>query len=130
MTFNAKKYLQLSMVITLFVVTAIVYYKFNPADNGWFPRCPVKLLTGWSCPGCGTQRAMHALLNGNIYEALRYNYFFVISIPYVLALVLSLVLKRQKKHGKISHYVEGQPLVVLYIVCFCSWFVIRNIFEI
>ena len=66
-------------VATILIVAAIivVYYLFNPAQYSFFPRCPSKLITGYDCPGCGTQRAFHALLNGNIAEALHYNATFV-----------------------------------------------------
>lgn len=37
------------------------------------PRCPFKMLTGWSCPGCGSTRMLHALLHGDVAGAARYN---------------------------------------------------------
>lgn len=29
-------------------------------------QCPVHGLTGWWCPGCGSTRAVHALLHGDV----------------------------------------------------------------
>ena len=43
------------------------------------------MLTGLSCPGCGTQRAFHALFSGNPGEALRYN---AALIPFILLALL------------------------------------------
>ena len=51
------------------------------------PKCSFKLLTGLSCPGCGLQRAVHALLNGEPMKAIQYNYFLVYSGPTVLLLM-------------------------------------------
>ena len=45
---------------------------WNPTDNG--PTiCPIALLTGVACPGCGMTRAASALLKGNVPLALEYH---------------------------------------------------------
>jgi hypothetical protein len=54
-------------------VACVVLYVFDPATTSWFPACPFRALTGWSCPGCGTLRALHALLHLDIQSALRAN---------------------------------------------------------
>jgi hypothetical protein len=40
-----------------------------PADRGW-ALCPVALLTGTACPGCGMTRAVSHLLRGDLPAAL------------------------------------------------------------
>jgi hypothetical protein len=57
--------------ITLAIVTAL--FVFDPAVTPWFPSCPWYALTGWSCPFCGSLRALHALLHGQFDAALRLN---------------------------------------------------------
>lgn len=66
-----------------------VYFLLDPTQH-FFPKCPFLWLTGWKCPGCGSQRAVHHLLNGHVLEALRVNFLFVLAFPYVL---LGLVLE-------------------------------------
>ena len=51
----------------LFGVVAY-YYGHDPSDGG-APVCAFKYLTGYDCPGCGSQRAFHALLHGRVAEA-------------------------------------------------------------
>lgn len=46
---------------------------------------PFHALTGWDCPACGGQRALHSLLHGRFGEALRFNPFLVVAVPYLLA---------------------------------------------
>jgi hypothetical protein len=58
----------------------------DPARSVLFPRCPLHMLTGLHCPGCGSQRALHQLLNGNLGRALALNPLLVVSLP-VLALL-------------------------------------------
>lgn len=60
-----------------------VYFYLDPAQH-FFPKCPFLWLSGWKCPGCGSQRAVHHLLHGEITEALRLNFLLVLSLPYVL----------------------------------------------
>jgi hypothetical protein len=45
------------------------------------PRCPFKMLTGWSCPGCGSTRMLHELLHGDIAGAARYNIVALLMTP-------------------------------------------------
>jgi hypothetical protein len=62
---------------------AAVLFFFDPAVSRVFPPCPVRYLTGWYCPGCGSLRAMHQLLHGNLRAALAMNPLTVILSPYV-----------------------------------------------
>jgi hypothetical protein len=112
------------------ITVAIVVYAYMPPTSRWFPQCPVKLLTGLSCPGCGVQRAFHALLNGNVGEALSYNYFFILSIPYLLLVCVSLALKKFSLWPAATNFIEGKTLAWIYVACFLLWFVVRNILNI
>jgi len=55
----------------------------NPTDQG-STICPIALLTGVACPGCGMTRAASALLRGNIGLALDYHPL----IPLLVVLVV------------------------------------------
>jgi len=70
-------------VLTFFGMLAL-YIFWSPTETNIFPKCPVYSLTGIYCPGCGSQRAAHKLLNGNIIEGIRHNYLIAL-----LGLVLS-----------------------------------------
>ena len=69
-------------VLALFGMLAL-YVFWNPTETNIFPSCPVYAATGIYCPGCGSQRAAHKILNGNIVEGIRHNYLIVL-----LAMVL------------------------------------------
>ena len=65
------------------LVGVIVLYTFDPRNPGTFPICPFLGLTGFHCPGCGTLRALHQLLHGNVIAALGYNPLTVLSLPFI-----------------------------------------------
>ena len=46
---------------------------FKPGDHWFYPVCHFHSLTGLHCPGCGSLRALHELLHGNLIEAARLN---------------------------------------------------------
>jgi hypothetical protein len=56
---------------------------FDPATSGLFPPCPLRYLTGWYCPGCGSLRALHQLLHGNLAAAWALNPLTVILLPFL-----------------------------------------------
>ena len=104
-----------------------VYLFLDPVQYVWMPKCPFRLLTGWNCPACGVQRAFHALLNGHPSAALAYNYLFVFSIPYAIALVAAYVLRKMNCGESFVRMVHHPVLAWVYIVLFFVWGVVRNI---
>jgi hypothetical protein len=71
------------------VAAATTYlYWVTPTDSSWYPRCMLHSWTGLNCPGCGTTRAVHALLHGNLRQALAYNALFIVFLPLFLALAV------------------------------------------
>ncbi len=61
----------------------LVLYEFNPAQFGFYPICLFHSTTGLLCPGCGSLRAMHQMLHGNLPTALHCNLLLVLSVPLV-----------------------------------------------
>ena len=62
---------------------AAVLATWNPSEH-LFPKCLFHAATGLHCPGCGSQRAIHNLLRGNIAAALHFNLLVVVALPIVL----------------------------------------------
>ncbi len=80
---KAAKGLAYLLVGLLALASAAMLYAFDPREPGNYPVCPFLGLTGYHCPGCGTLRALHQLLHGNIFSALGYNPLTVISLPFL-----------------------------------------------
>ena len=68
-------------------VAGVVLYAFSPEAYGFYPRCPLYVLTGLQCAGCGTLRAAHSLLHGDIAQAIAFNPVLVVAAP-LMALLL------------------------------------------
>ena len=65
------------------LAAGIVLRVFDPATSGIFPPCPFHYLTGLYCPGCGSLRAIHHLLHGNLQAAWAMNPLAVLLLPFV-----------------------------------------------
>lgn len=110
------------------LVGGIVLYSFvDPSRHVWIPKCPFRLLTGWNCPACGVQRALHALLHGRPAEALAYNYFFIYSIPYTFILVVAEGMKGLGIGERFVLFAQNKVLSTVYMVLFFVWGVLRNV---
>jgi hypothetical protein len=72
---------------------------FDPATSGVFPPCPVRYLTGLYCPGCGSLRAMHALLHGELGLAWAMNPLMIVTLPFVTYGLLSAALFELRGRG-------------------------------
>ena len=82
-------------VAALCLATILVLFLCDPVRVPIYPQCLFHQVTGLDCPGCGSLRALHALLHGQIVAALRFNAFVVLSLP--LFAWLGLDFLRRKK---------------------------------
>ena len=120
---------KMTFVIFLVVLGGILLYNLNPTQYWFMPKCPFKLITGLNCPGCGIQRAIYALMHGEIKEAIHYNYYLLYSGPYAASFLLVWLLPQNSFRGKLKSIIENKHVVDFYIVTFLMWLVIRNIFN-
>ena len=85
------------------------------------------MFTGYQCPACGFQRAMHQLLHLNIQGAFSYNPFLVISLPYALLMAFVTWFVRKDKFQKLRRFCYHPITVKIYVVLFVTWWIVRNI---
>lgn len=72
-------------LLTTFAAAGLVMLRiFDPATSGVFPPCPLHYLTGLYCPGCGSLRALHALMHGNVQQAWAMNPLTILFLPYLI----------------------------------------------
>lgn len=112
------------MAAVLFAITFLcVYFWFDPSTS-LFPRCPFLSLTGYLCPGCGSQRALHALLHGDVVAAWHFNALMVLFIPLVMILVLAEFCR--KKHPLFYMKVNSRYNIWAVVSVILGWWILRN----
>lgn len=102
-----------------------VIFVFDPLTSGIYPRCPSKLLTGFDCPGCGSTRALHALLHLRWAGAWRYNAAVFFALPLMALYLVGPRLPRRNVLNRLAHDPRLSWAVVAAVVL---WTVLRNIF--
>jgi len=104
----------------------IALYVWEPAENGLFPTCPFHALTGLHCPGCGSLRAIHQLLHGNVGGAFQLNPMLLLALPVAAYAVASSLCPRLRMAwaSRIASHSAGPPAILVAIVVY--W-VLRNL---
>ena len=90
------------------VAAILVLHRFNPADFAFYPRCPLFLLTGLKCAGCGTLRALHSALHGDFAQAIAFNPLLIFAIPTLILLTL-------KPRWAYNHFVGWTAVIIIAI---------------
>lgn len=109
------------------VAVGLLLWIFNPTSTPLAPRCLFRALTGWSCPACGIQRALHAALHGNFLEAISYNYYLLYALPYALLICIVWYLPEGERKRKWQAVVEHPWAIWILIISMLAWMIIRNI---
>lgn len=89
-------------------------------------KCPFHSLTGWHCPGCGSQRAIIAGIEGNFVKAMGYNpllLFGLLIAAYHQSIVIFNFYTKKNTYNLIYH--PKFPIVVAAIVLL--FWVLRNL---
>lgn len=105
----------------------LFYYLVNPARDGFPVKCLWRVATGTLCPSCGTQRALYALTHGHLAEALSYNYFVVLSVPFVLVVVAAEWYNYGHKLDGLRRFTHSRHTLRAYVVLFFAWWIGRNV---
>lgn len=120
----AKRVAVTCSIIAAFLALYL-YRNFDPSTT-LFPKCPFYWATGFKCPGCGSQRAVHQLLNLNISAAFDYNACLVVFIPIILFLLLADVLRQKFPKMYIA---SRNPVLSWFLLCvILLWWILRNVF--
>ena len=86
--------------------------------------CPIRLVTGLRCPGCGITRMILALSRLDLKAAFRANAFLTVTLPYLILLLLYSAYKwiRNEKTGT-----KAEAAEVLYCAGLILFGILRNI---
>lgn len=125
MTPSRRRKLTVAAIAIAATAVIAIYASFDPG-NGFFPACPVKTLTGFDCPGCGSQRALHALLTGRVVDAWHYNAILFILVPVAAVMVVAELMR--DSHPRFYRRMTSQWTVAAVIAAVIVWTIARNVF--
>lgn len=111
-------------VAVAIVVLCWYYYSHDPS-SGPSLKCTFKVLTGYDCPGCGSQRAFHALLHGRFALAWSYNPMVFFAVP---AAVYYLIIESGRRRWPRLHAASVNPFIISAIlIAITAFWIGRNI---
>ena len=118
-----KNLIAVSVIIAVTAVIVLLAL-FDPMESKWMPRCFFKVVTGYDCPGCGSQRAIHALLHGDIGAAIGFNGLLVVSLP--LILYLAVVTLGRKRWENLYRRSTSNVVIYATLAIIILWTMVRN----
>jgi hypothetical protein len=120
-----KKILNIGLLIG-FTGLAVLFFVLDPARHDLFPRCLFNSITGYYCPGCGSQRAVHSLLHLDFAGVVSYNFLFLPAALIIFYHYLHPVFNRFFG-WKLPNvfYFRNTPLIILGVIVL--FWILRNI---
>jgi hypothetical protein len=125
MKFNLSEIFIITVLLLLVAIVGVYLYFGHPAEYVWLPSCPLRVLTGWLCPGCGTLRAAHHLLNGQLCLAFRCQPLFISLSPFLALLVCKMLY--EKWRNSTLFFPFEVPIYWLIGIVIFLFFLLRNI---
>ncbi len=121
MTLTRRHIIAAVAIVAAAAVIVWIYGAFDPAASRWFPRCLFKAATGLDCPGCGSQRAIHALLCGDIGAAWHANAALILSLPLLIFIIIG------RRSPSLRRIIDSPAFILAIFVALIAWWIARNL---
>jgi hypothetical protein len=120
-------FLQITIALIAATFLLLLYFFNYPGEKSFFPKCILHELTGLHCPGCGSQRAVYALLHGKILLAMHNNILLVSSIPLVIYSAFAFVWNHFHLNKIRQDFFYSSVFLKIVLVIVILFTVLRNI---
>ena len=98
-----------------------------PTPSSYYPKCVFYQTTHLHCPGCGTGRSLHFLLNGDFETAARFNIFSMVILPFLAVRGLVFVLRWALGYPpQRAYFIPAKVIWLLFAVIMAFW-IARNL---
>lgn len=121
----SKRNLTALLVSIAVLAAAALYFIFDPAVSKWAPKCAFKSLTGWECPGCGSQRMIHALLHGDFTAAWHANAILLCLLPLLILMLFAAYTRT--RYPRLYALLNSMPVIIAVSAILVGWGIIRNL---
>ena len=123
-----NKNFKILCMLLLLIGAAFIYYYFDPSTNKFFPACPFYKVTELLCPGCGSQRAIHHLLRGDVGAAINSNILLVLFLPLLSFYYGVQTFNYIKPQRSITiSFVNNVWFILFLAILFLAYGILRNI---
>ena len=115
----------MALVWTTLAAGATYLFFFEPGKTGFFPVCPFRALTGFTCPGCGSTRGLHRLLHGDVVAAFEFNPLFILALPFLIYALMRYTNAAIRKKPLKGNQLNAKYIWALFGVIMFFW-IYRN----
>lgn len=122
---RSRRIIWTTVLIAGAVALVFFYGLVDPATSPFVPRCLFHTLTGLECPGCGSQRAIHALLRGDFSAAWGYNALVVAGIFPVAVYIYAEATRT--RNPLLYARLNSMPAIIIAAVVIIAWSIGRNL---
>lgn len=117
--------LRAALIWATLAAGAAYLYIFEPGKSGFFPACPFRALTGFTCPACGSTRGLHRLLHGDVVGAFQFNPLLILALPFLLYALARYTNAAWRDRPLKQYQLNGKYIWALVVVVLSFW-VFRN----
>lgn len=115
------------VAVVALTVMVVVYRNNNPLETNIFPKCGFYVMTGYKCPGCGGQRAVHYLLNGEFKESFRQNPLLHVAGLYFMTVLILKIPFITRRHKRLLYALTGLGACISWLVGIIAFWILRNV---
>lgn len=117
----------IKVIKTLLMILAVgIAYGLFVMYTGFGIPCPVNMITGYQCPGCGVSRMCMALLKLDVNSAYHYNKVLFLLLPILLA-VFSYQTYRYIRYDDVKLTKVQSAILYIALALLVIWGIMRNL---
>jgi len=123
---NAWQRLASLLFLAALLGASVYLFSYEPDGSNIYPTCPFHLLTGLHCPGCGSLRACHQVLHGDMAAAFGLNPLTVLSVPLMAWFAISQLSVVVRGRALSGPTIPASWIWALFTVIMLFW-ILRNV---
>lgn len=123
-----KIYGNIGALITLMVPFFLIFFDQHTHLETDQSLCPLKMLTGFPCPGCGITKSLVSFYEGDLQKSLYYNIFGPLVIVFCVATIVVLSLELITKKEYFTDLLSNRKLAYGLAIFLASYHFIRIIY--
>ena len=120
------KYILISIGVLVGFVVLGIFYNLNPSNHSVYPECNFHASTGYLCPGCGSQRAIHDFLHFNIAEGFKHNALVGLCLFTGLYLIFGFIFNKVSSKPVPNYFKRSSTAYIILGVIAVFW-ILRNL---